>query len=30
LARQLSQALGGNGHRPEQAAELFEQLEGRG
>ena len=26
LARQISQALGGNGHRPEQAAQLIEEL----
>jgi len=26
MARQLSQALGGNGHRPEQVADLIEGL----
>ncbi len=31
MARQLSQALGGNGHRPEKAAELIQELtKGRG
>ena len=26
MAQQLSHALGGNGHRPEQAAQLIEEL----
>ena len=26
MAKQLSQALGGNGHRAEQAAQLIEEL----
>ena len=30
MAQQLSQALGGNGHRPEQAAQLIEELAGYG
>jgi len=26
MARELSHALGGNGHRPEQAAQLIKEL----